>query len=156
MDEGVQLVLNLPGADGRSRIQLTVCEIVHERFPSVRFGVCVQDGNFSARVDAWVGRDELLGFLSAVEACERTRTGSARLVSLSPDELDLLLHQRDAAGHFAVRYEVGAYRHVRWGGVRQALAGEFELDAERFASFARDLREFIQQTIAARLELDQP
>lgn len=139
------LELRLTSPDRQSHILLSITESVLESYPSIRVVVSVKDGDFTAKTPVWIERDELREFLSAVEACEDTRTGGAQLASMSPGDLQLQLAQRDSAGHFTVRYEVGAYKSFSSIGVRQSLAGEFLFDSEMFVEFVRELHALVAQ-----------
>lgn len=125
--------MRLASADNKSVVVLTPQEVESERFPSVKLLVEVNDHNFSGHVSAWIAADELRAFVEQLTACERTRSGSACLASMSPGELSIRFDQCGGMGHFVVSYEIGTHQFTRAGGIGQAVSGSYDLDSERFA-----------------------
>ncbi len=54
---------------------------------------------FAAEVDVWVQREAWMGFTQDLVVLEERRQGEARLESLSPGELSVVVRSTDRAGH---------------------------------------------------------
>ena len=70
--------------------------------------VRVQYRGFAAQIDCWVQRAAWLGFTQDLVALEERRQGEARLESISPGELSIVVRSTDRAGHVGVEGTVGA------------------------------------------------
>ena len=70
---------------------------------------------------------------------ERTRSGSAMLEAMSPDEFFLRIQSVDAAGHIVLT--TGLWRRQNLGGKPQRLGveGSFEIDSSVLGSLIRGL-----------------
>src|SRR6266852_3304277 len=96
-------VAKIESSDRRSFLVLLLEEMSQERFPSWRFAVEVQIGDFRGRYDqVWVEQAALERFLGEARDLERARRGSATLEAMSPDEFFLRIQSVDVAGHIAL------------------------------------------------------
>ncbi|MCB9682119.1 MAG: hypothetical protein H6733_11695 [Alphaproteobacteria bacterium] len=100
--------------------------------------VSVNLGASTGSVDCWVLAAAWHAFITSLTALERTRSGSARLESLSPGELALEFFDVNARGHIGVR---GAIGHLCGTSPWTLSFDALTLDAEHFggavASLAR-------------------
>lgn len=62
---------------------------------------------FTAEVDVWVDRATWLGFTQELLILEEHRQGTARLESISPGELSVVIRSTDRAGHMGVEGTIG-------------------------------------------------
>jgi hypothetical protein len=63
---------------------------------------------FTAEIDAWVQRVAWLGFTQDLVVLEVRRQGEARLESMSPGELSIVIRSTDRTGHMGVEGTLGA------------------------------------------------
>jgi hypothetical protein len=73
--------------------------------------VRVCSAGFTGHSGLWVAAAEFRQFCSALIVLERDRQGEARLLSISPNELNLQIRSVDRKGHMAVQGAIG--HHVR-------------------------------------------
>jgi hypothetical protein len=112
-------------------------------YPSYNLTVEVEDGAFRGAVVTWVALDDLMAFVRQLEQCERTRRGTASLVSLSIDEFELRIESSDSLGHFVARYRLTCLSFLRDGQMAQTLSGGFNLDSGLFANLVREFAAFV-------------
>ena len=67
----------------------------------------VQSNGYSGMNDLWVHAPDLSKFASALVQHERSLRGEARLVSISPNELELRVLAASSRGHLAVHGSTG-------------------------------------------------
>jgi hypothetical protein len=72
-----------------------------------RLLVRVRIRGFAAETDAWVERAAWLGFAQDLGILEVRRQGEARLESISPGEVSIVVRSLDHAGHMGVEGTVG-------------------------------------------------
>ena len=96
---------------------------------SVYLSVEVNDEGFSGLNEIGVEIDHLKKFVADLQNCEETRSGSARLLSISPDELDLIIEKSDGWGHFVLRYKISKTAYSRSGLLDKTVTGDFDLDS---------------------------
>lgn len=102
---------------------------MEKMFPSLYLSVEVKDAGFSGSNEVGVEIDNLKKFVLDLQQCEQTRSGAARLVSLSPDELDLIIEKSDGWGHFVLRYKISKTAYSRSGLLDKTVTGDFDLDS---------------------------
>jgi hypothetical protein len=69
--------------------------------------VRVRYRGFAADIDTWVQRAAWMGFVQDLCILEERRQGEAKLESISPGELSLVVRSLDRAGHMGVEGTVG-------------------------------------------------
>jgi hypothetical protein len=123
------------GDDGS--LHLKLIEVQREYHPSLCFGVEAKQGDYVLESQqVWVEQDRFAAFVRDFAECERTRQGTAELMSMSPAELSIRCSQADGLGHFTVAY----FLEVPLGGEALVLLkGRFLLDAEFFGRTLREL-----------------
>jgi hypothetical protein len=90
--------------------------------------VFVDFGGFTARATVWLERDEIDGWMRALESLDKARTGRARLESMSPGELILTVSAMDVAGHLLLECALLQRVYVRNRWIELRMQGAFELD----------------------------
>jgi hypothetical protein len=73
----------------------------------VRLSVTVRTARYAAADHSWVIRTDLDRFVHELRALDQRRQGQAVLASPSPDGLRLEFYSTDAAGHMAIRGQLG-------------------------------------------------
>jgi hypothetical protein len=66
---------------------------------------------FAAEIDAWVQRATWLGFTQDLVILEERRQGEAKLESISPGEISLVVRSIGRAGHMGVEGMLGVRGH---------------------------------------------
>jgi hypothetical protein len=127
------------GDDGSLHLKLR--EVQREYHLSLCFDVEAKQSDFVLESrQVWVEQDRFAAFVRDFAECERTRQGTAELVSMSPNELTLRCSRSDGMGHFAVDYRL----EVRLGlDASVILNGRFILDSEFFAHTVRELEDIL-------------
>lgn len=69
--------------------------------------VVVRYGSFTGQADGWVAQPTWTHFVHELVSLEASRSGQARLASMSPDDFDLTLRTTDPAGHMGIEGKVG-------------------------------------------------
>jgi hypothetical protein len=117
--------------DGSDFIRITA--EVEESAPPASFGdarvfVWVRSADFEAKNDLWVAHDAFAGFCKALVHLEKSRKGEAKLVSVSPGELDVFIRAISPLGAMAVVGTCGYPVLRRHGSVFHRLEFGFEFD----------------------------
>lgn len=128
----------LSSVDRSSGIAFHVNEHEHS---DLNVSVEVKDGWFQGTITTWIKQADLEAFIDQLVMCEEIRQGSATLVSMSPDDLELTLESSDSIGHFRVRYKITGYSFVGEDSLPRVLMGGFSLDSEYFAQIVADFRQ---------------
>jgi hypothetical protein len=132
--------LTIAGGDGSVELELrSLLTEPPEGAGDFNLVVTVRCGHFGGLVVPWIGRPDWEGFIASLEALERTRTGSAAIEGLSPDDFRLELAAAGSAGHLVVR---GHVAQVRWNGLDRVLRFGFEMDGGLLPQLVRDARAF--------------
>ncbi|MCF2828033.1 MULTISPECIES: WapI family immunity protein [unclassified Pseudoalteromonas] len=67
----------------------------------------LSSSGFTFTKDVWADGSEVQEFIKNIESLKSTLKGEAKLISESPDELELLIKPVDALGHFVLKIELG-------------------------------------------------
>lgn len=97
-------------------IELTELEKVPSGTPAgvgdVMLRVTVRLQSFNGSYDqVWVRLSEMQEFLQQLEALEKSRSGHAKLSSMSPDEFTLEIRSADALGHMEIETQLHRYQY---------------------------------------------
>jgi hypothetical protein len=118
--------------DDRTSLEITLRELAPVGTQSegdLGVNVAVSNGAFAGRNDTvWIGRDDWQGFLGALKELDRTRRGDARVRSMSPDELELVVLATDRAGHMAAEGWLGRTWYARDAFVHDRVSFGIEID----------------------------
>ena len=125
--------MKLQSEDRNSSITFVLDNLDSDCYPSLNLVASVEDKDFRGAASTWVCMDYLTTFVAQLKECEHTGRGRASLISMSPDEFELVIENSDSLGHFLARYKLAAYSYTRQGGIPQTLTGGFDLDSEFFA-----------------------
>ncbi len=98
---------------------------------------------FSAEIDCWVQRVAWLAFAQDLTVLEERRQGEARLESMSPGELAMVVRSTDRAGHMGVEGTLGSrgYDHTA-----SLQFGVLAFDPSRLPAFAYGARAITDAT----------
>jgi hypothetical protein len=69
--------------------------------------VCTRFHGFAAETEAWVKRPAWMGFTQDLIVLEQRRQGEAKLDSVSPEELAIVIRSIDRAGHMGCEGMLG-------------------------------------------------
>lgn len=122
-------------------------EIVRQERDShdVRLTVSVRRAGFSATADTWVCADAWHAFAQQLAILEERRQGEARVESMSPEELMLIVRSVDRAGHLGVEGQLARRTYDTNVSLRFSV---FRFDPSQLASFARAARDIAAATIS--------
>ena len=110
----------------------------------VRIKVTVTLRDFSGAYDSvYLDQSTLAGFLEAITDMERTRSGSAELKSMSPNEFSLQVRSRDSLGHFVVEVALQRFQYSGPTYWPTTVSGGFELDPTELPRLAQQFRALI-------------
>lgn len=114
-------------------IELTILEVADspEATGDARLQVEVWSSGFSGKSDAWVDSESLREFCRDLLGLEQTMSGEARLASMSPSELQLVIKAVDSLGHFAVAGSVGRQVYAERGSIFHSVAFGFEFEPDQ-------------------------
>jgi hypothetical protein len=97
-----------------------------------RISVQVKSADFETKNDVWVVRDALVAFCRDLASLERSRRGEAKLVSISPGELEVSVRAVSSLGAIAVGGVCGYSVHRPHGQIWHRLEFGFEFDPSQF------------------------
>lgn len=118
-------------------IEYVDCEI--ERYPSVCVAITVQNGDFrGCNKDVWIELDLFKDFINNLKILEKTRSGSASINSMSPEEFQVTIGTYDLSGHMILSYKIAQYSHRMSKTNIISLTGAFELDVSFFNTIISD------------------
>ncbi len=111
-------------------IELTILEAIDspESAGDARLNVEVQSSGFRGIGNVWVDADSLRQFCGELVKLEMTRSGEARLDSMSPSELMLIIKAVDSLGHLGIFGSVGRHVHAEHGSILHSVTFGFEFD----------------------------
>jgi hypothetical protein len=122
-------------------------EIVRQEGDShdVRLTVSVKRAGFSATADTWVFADAWHAFAQQLAILEERRQGEARVESMSPEELMLVVRSVDRAGHLGVEGQLATRTYGTEVSMRFSV---FRFDPSQLAGFARAARDISAATVS--------
>ncbi len=127
--------------DDRTSLEITLRELAPVGTQSegdLGVDIAVSNGAFTGRNDTvWIGRDEWQGFLRALKELDRTRRGDARVRSMSPDELELVVLATDRAGHMAAEGWLARTWYGRDTFLRDRVSFGIEIDPSVLPALVR-------------------
>ena len=89
----------------------------------------VSAGDFVGRnASIWASRPVWDAFLGDLHAVARTRSGEARLISMSPADLEIHVRIHDRAGHVRVTGHVGD--HMTWSDLTEVARVPFRIEVD--------------------------
>ena len=103
-------------------------------FGDARVSVWVRSADFEAKNDLWVVHQEFAAFCKALVRLEESRKDEARLVSVSPGELDLFVRAISPLGAMAVGGVCGYPALRPHGAIFHSLQFGFEFDPSQLIS----------------------
>ena len=102
-------------------------------------------GRYSVRdVRAWLEWLDVEAFMAELSELVRSLKGEARLVAMSPEDLDLTVEAIDAKGHFGVTVSVSSRLDTPNGQFPCALSGGFEMELSQVEALLQWLGESIR------------
>ncbi|NMO21441.1 hypothetical protein HPC49_42935 [Pyxidicoccus fallax] len=122
------------------RTRGVVLELAEQLSPDLHLSVDAHLGAFTGKTAVWVEREAFTDFLQALEALERTRQGSARLESISPGELELVIRSVDSVGHLVLQLSLADHPYVGDDRMEHRLRGGFALDPSRLPEVLADFQ----------------
>lgn len=125
--------------DQGSLVELDLAHVETDPLPSKGDAVVtirVASAGFTGVNDAWVFADALREFCAALVRLERERRGEARLVSMSPNELDLTVRSIGSRGHMAVEGSTGHHMHLEDRTCWHAVHFGFDFDPSQLVAAA--------------------
>ncbi len=106
------------------------------------FTVSASTGDFAgSNPEVWFHPDEFERFRVELEDLERSRKGEARLVTMSPGELDLVIRIVDSLGHVAVEGVVGRHVYAEHEYYKLECRFGFPIDPTTLPGLLRDVRD---------------
>jgi hypothetical protein len=97
-------------------------------------------GDFSGRNPrVGIGADVQRRFLHDLRGVERDRRGEARLQSMSPEDLEVVVRVVDAPGHVWLEGQIGRLRHTGKRYDRLLVKFAFEIDPSRLPVLMADV-----------------
>ena len=116
--------------DEHSTLRLTLAPDVEQGgFDDVHLVAEVFTGGFVGRnASVWASRPVWDAFLGNLHALARTRSGEARLISMSPADLEIRVHVYDRAGHVRVNGHVGD--DVIWSDLTEVARVPFRIEVD--------------------------
>lgn len=102
---------------------------------------------FACTSDAWISQEQWLHFSDTLLGLERQRQGEARLASISPGELELVVRSTDRAGHMCVEGRLGVRTHLREVSLRFSA---LRFDPSQLVGLAREVQRITAKLIAQR------
>lgn len=87
--------------------------------------------SFSGSYDGvWLEFPEIERFISNLEELDKTRSGSAKVESMSPDEFTLEVRSSDSLGHMEIEAQLHRYQYSGSKSWPIHLKGGFEVEPE--------------------------
>lgn len=128
--------------DRESSVMLVLAEVDdNPHLPSIKLAIAVKNRAFYGTITTWFEKDNFQQFVSQFDECAKLGRGSAQLVSISPEKVEIHVKQSDNIGHFMLLYKVGADNYLRVGITRTVLAGGFDLDSGYLQEYTSSLEE---------------
>lgn len=112
--------------------------------------VSVRRAGFGATADTWVSADTWHAFAQQLALLEESRQGEARVESISPGELLLVVRSVDRAGHLGVEGQLGTRTYDTEVSMRFSV---FSFDPSQLADFAQLARDISTLVAAPRTPL---
>jgi hypothetical protein len=109
--------------------------------------ISVSRAGFSATADTWISADAWHAFAQQLSVLEERRQGDARVESISPGELLLVVKSVDRAGHLGVEGRVGTQTYDAEVTMQFSVFG---FDPSQLAAFAREARDISGAVAATR------
>jgi hypothetical protein len=110
----------------------------------IEFALNIASGGFSGQGATWIEVDQFTAFLAQLRELEGSRTGSAIVEGMSPEQFQLRLWAVDGLGHMAV---AGRLTHHQFGGWRgphlHAIEFGFEFDPTLLPSIVSEFQSMI-------------
>jgi hypothetical protein len=108
---------------------------------AIKFALSIASGGFSGQGATWIEADQFAAFLVQLRELEGSRTGSATVEGMPPEQFLLRLWAVDGLGHMAV---AGRLTHHQFGGSRgphlHAIEFGFEFDPTLLPSVVSEFR----------------
>ena len=113
----------------------------------VLLNVSVRRAGFSATADTWVSAEAWHAFAQQLAILEERRQGEARVESISPGELLLVVRSVDRAGHLGVEGQIGTRTYDTEVSMHFSV---FAFDPSQLPGFARSARDISAAVAAPR------
>lgn len=113
----------------------------------VRVMISVSRAGFTATADTWVSAAAWHAFAQQLSTLEERRQGEARVESISPEELVLVVRSVDRSGHLGVEGRVGTRTYDTTVSLRFSV---FTFDPSQLAPFARQACDISAAIVALR------
>lgn len=94
----------------------------------------VRSAGFCGNNDVWVSACNLRQFCVDLLQLEKRRSGEARLVSISPSELTLVIKSVDSLGHMGIFGSTGYDVHRDHGPAHHSVSFGFEVEPDQVQS----------------------
>lgn len=91
----------------------------------------------------WLAKPDLNAFVEQLEALETSRSGSAKLEAMSPDELTLELRSMDDKGHFEAAVQLGRYQYSGDTDRPTRISGGFIVDPDQLPAIMTAFRNLL-------------
>lgn len=101
-------------------------------------GVRVMSNGFTGANDLWLYAPDIHRFCNALRQLEETRSGEAKLASISPGELELTVKSIDSRGHMAVVGKTGYEIIGENGSFTHSVEFGFEIDPSQLVMALRN------------------
>jgi hypothetical protein len=119
----------------------------HDDAADVFVTVSVSRAGFAATAEAWILAEAWHSFAQQLSVLEERRQGEARVESISPGELLLVVKSADRAGHLGVEGHVGTRTYDTDVSMRFSM---FAFDPSQLAAFASQARDISADVAALR------
>jgi len=102
-------------------------------FGDARLSILVDSNGFTGRNNLWVQREGLIAFATQLAKVDRTLAGDAKLSSISPDELELVVRAVSSRGHIAVVGSTGHRLQGENSSYQHAVSFGFEFEPSQLS-----------------------
>jgi len=118
-------------------------------FGDARLSILVHSNGFTGRNNLWVQREGLMAFATQLAKLDQTLAGDAKLISISPDELDLTVRAASARGHLAIFGSTGRRLQGENSSYPHAVSFGFEFEPSQLTVALR--HSWLSQYVSASL-----
>ncbi|MEN3111987.1 hypothetical protein ACFONG_19470 [Uliginosibacterium paludis] len=103
-------------------------------FGDARLEVSASSQGFEGKAAAWAHAEEMKNFCLGLVTLNQTLSGEAKLSSMSPNELELIVFASNSRGHLAVEGSMGHHFIAENGSFWHSVSFGFEFEASQLAS----------------------
>ena len=114
----------------------------------VRLLVLVRSNGFSGHNDLWVQRDALIAFAAQLAGLDSLLSGKAKLSSISPGELELVIRSVSTRGHIGVAGSTGYRIQSENATYQHSVSFWFEIEPSQLSAALQ--RSWLSQYLLSR------